>query len=556
MKRSLSQKTFFLVGCWLTFLQPIHAVKQEVYHADYVVVGMGAAGAGVAKLLSDNHDVSVIGIEAGKNQDDDAPITDSTKAFDLEPSYYATYFFQQEQQPEAFNGEQYHYTTGFLWGGGSSINGEQYVQGTNKNYQRWEDLLGSRWSVKKIREAFHDLEDYNGRTNNPKARGTQGAVDIRQAPKKSTTMARKFVDAIAASTNFPEILDYNDPETPIGPFTRWQLYQQPNGSRESSSTAYLDGIVSKGGQPFGKRNLIILSRSSVNRVLFDKNQKAIGVQFEKEGKIGKVFAKKKVILCTGIFSPKLLLLSGIGPRELLKSKGIPLVYHNPNVGENLVNHPIISAVFTANPDDVGVPDDDLNALYVGGAFLPNAKLDSDPSQRDIQLIGISFEPGTFIVSALLINPKSRGHVKIQSNDCLKPLLATDAILDNADDLESFKDIFRVYIANLATKLGAIDPQYQLIVPTLDVINDDDLLTDYIKDNVDVAHHWMGSCRMAPKNEGGVVDEFGHVYGVKDLVIADDSIAPFPNDGNTSAPAFMIGRMIALQLIQSDLPAKR
>ena len=102
------------------------------YHADYVVVGMGAAGAGVAKLLSDDPHNSVIGIEAGKNQDMHTAIHDSAMSGDLEPSYYATFFYQQEQLPAAFNGMQYHYTTGFLWGGGSSINGEQYVQGTNE----------------------------------------------------------------------------------------------------------------------------------------------------------------------------------------------------------------------------------------------------------------------------------------------------------------------------------------------------------------------------------------------------------------------------------------
>lgn len=524
---------------------------QQEYHADYVVVGMGAGGAGMAKILSDNHKNSVIGIEAGKNQDHDTPIHDSFRAPDLEPSYYATYFYQQEQRPEAFNGRQYHYTTGFLWGGGSSINGEQYVQGTNENFQRWEDLLGDAWSVKKIRAAYRQLERYNGSTTDNEARGYCGAVTIRQTPVLSTTMAQKFVQAVTGATGFREILDYNDPHTPLGPFTRWQLYQKPNGSRESSSSAYLEGRVSNNEKRKEGRHLTILSKASVIKILFNKNKKAIGVEIEKEGKFSKVFAKKKVILCTGVFSAKLLMLSGIGPKKLLKSQKIPVLVNNSHVGGSLSNHPLINIVFTANPHDVSVPANDPNALYTGGAFLPNPTQGANQMRRDVQLIGTSPEAGTFVITAILIDPKSRGRVQIQSNDPLKPVLATDAILTNADDLNSFKNIFKVYIANIAAQLAAIDPAYQLVSPTLDIINDDNLLTDFIMENVDVTHHWMGSCRMAPKSQGGVVNSHGHVYGVKDLVVADTSISPFPNDGNTSAPAFMIGRRIAKQLLKDS-----
>ena len=309
------------------------------------------------------------------------------------------------------------------------------------------------------------------------------------------------------------------------------------------------------GKSFGRRKLTILSKTSALRILFDKNKKAIGVEFVKEGQFGRVFANKKVILCTGVFSPKLLMLSGVGPKKLLKEQGIDVVFPNDNVGKNLVNHPLINAVFTANPNDPGVPANDPNALYVGGAFLPDPTLGSDQTKRGVQLIGISPGSGTLMVCALLLNPKSRGYVEVQSNDPLKPVLATDELFTNPDDLESFKNIFKVYIANIAAQLAAIDPQYQLVTPSLSIINDDDLLTDFIKENVDIAHHWMGSCSMGKKGQGAVVNKYGHVIGVKGLVIADASISPFPNDGNTSAPAFMVGRIIAEQLIKADKKKK-
>ncbi len=521
------------------------------FHADYVVVGMGTAGAGIAKLLSDNQKNSVIGLDAGRNQDSDAPIRNSFMANDLEPSYYATYFYQQEQKPEPFNGMQYHYTTGYLWGGGSSINGEQYVQGTNQNFQQWQDLLGSAWSVQRIRRAYKALEKYNGNTTNPSARGTSGPVDIRQAPKSPSVMAQKFVTAVSVATGFPEILDYNDPNTPLGPFTRWQLYQDPNGTRENSSRAYLEGIGRTKGKD--KRKLQILSKATVLRILFNKHKKAIGVLIEREGTFYKVMAKKKIILSAGVFSPKVLLLSGIGPKKLLRSQGIEPLVDSPNVGKALANHVLITALFTANLQDAGVPADDPNALYAGGAFLPDPTLGSDQNTRTVQLIGMSPAQGTFAVTALLLTPKSRGQVEIQSSDALKPVLACDNILSNAEDLNAFKNIFRVYITNIATQLAAIDPSYQLVSPTLDIINDDAKLTDFIMANANIPHHWTGSCRMAPRDQGGVVDQYGHVYGVKNLIVADTSIIPFPNDGNTSAPSFMLARVIAKQILRESRP---
>ncbi len=199
-----------------------------VCRADYVVVGMGAAGAGLATLLSNDFHNSVIGIEAGGDHDNDTPITDSTYAPALEGNYFPQYFYQlsqvvQEQAPEV----EFNYTTGRMLGGGSSINGEQYVQGSKQLYQEWQALLGSFWSTEIIRNAFINYEKYNGKTTCNFERGFNGPVNIRQAPVTPTTMATKFVNATATATGFNEILDYNCSNTPMGPFTRWQLFQNP-----------------------------------------------------------------------------------------------------------------------------------------------------------------------------------------------------------------------------------------------------------------------------------------------------------------------------------------
>ncbi len=140
------------------------------------------------------------------------------------------------------------------------------------------------------------------------------------------------------------------------------------------------------------------------------------------------------------------------------------------------------------------------------------------------------------------------------------MLADEGFLTDSEDLEAIKNIYKIYIKNIATQLSTIDSAYQLVSPTLDILSDDNELEEFIKENFGHNHHQQGALRMAPLNRGGVVDRKGHVHGVNDFVVADDSIIPFTVDGNTSAPAYLIGLTIARQLKRLDKkirkPAKR
>lgn len=529
-KWGLHMKTFLSISIFLLTFGSLQAKT-----ADYIVVGMGASGAGIAKILSDNKKVSVIGFEAGANHDNDEEIRNATYAPMLEEDYFPQYFYQLEQIMQKNAPEtMFNYTTGRLLGGGSSINGMQYVQGSIPLYEEWEALLGSDWSANKIRNTFKKLERFNGITNDPDSRGYKGPVDIRQAPLNPTTMAFKFCDAVEEATGHPRIIDYNAPNTPMGPFSQWQLFQNPNGTRESSSTAYL----------YHKRsNLTILDKTTVLKVLF-KGKKAVGVAYLQNGKYGVAYARKKVILAAGVYSPWLLQLSGIGPKDVLEAAGIDVIYDNPNVGKNLVNHFVSMAMFTANPNDQGLPDNDPNALYTGGAFLPDPTKPVSPLRRGVQLIGMSAGTGNFMIASIALQPKSVGTVMVQSGDPLQAPLVDDGAFTDPRDLETYKNIYKVYIKDIAKALNEIDSSYELVMPTVDMIDDDEALEEYITSTIEHTHHWAGTCRMAPRDQGGVVDTHGNVYGVKHLVIADDTIAPIIPDGNTAACAFMIGRKLA------------
>ncbi|WP_127496109.1 GMC family oxidoreductase [Paenibacillus glycanilyticus] len=524
---------------------------------DYIVVGTGPAGAVIAKTLSDDKRTSVLVLEAGGNNDKDKPISDSTMASELEEQYFPQYFWQGEGVPQAgLDDRTFEWTTGRLLGGGSSINGEQYVRPTSKVFKEWERLLGPLWSPNRAVQRFKRLERYNGKTNNTLAHGYHGRIDIRQAPANPTSMAKKVVTAIERATGFSEILDYNDPRTPIGPFTRWQLYQNPNCRRESSSTAFLSSdILTPNGRGVDGRQLRLFSDSTALRVIFS-NKRASGVEFLKSGKRIIAHARKKVIIAAGINSAQLLMLSGIGSSKTLKEAGIRCVFHNPNVGKSLRNHTLNFAVFQSNPHDRPLPSNDPNALYTGGAFLP-APLEIDGKRRRaVQILGIGSEDDTLTLGLIYLHPKSRGSIRIQNKDPLKIVLADEGFLDNPSDMEAIKNIYKIYVKDIATELNSIDPTYRLISPTLETIDDDSELEQFIRENFDHNHHQQSSLRMAPLSKGGVVDRRGHVHGVKNLIVADASIIPFTVDGNTSAAAYLIGYTIAEQIKRMDKRKKR
>lgn len=518
---------------------------------DYIVIGSGPAGAVIAKTLSDNKKISVLLLEAGENNDNDVAIRNSTFAPVLQALFFPQYFWQGMGVPQVeLNNRTFPWTGGRLLGGGSSVNRELYVRPTNAVIRKWERLLGPLWSPKRVIERFKELENYNGMTNNPKARGFDGPLDVRQAPVRPTVMAEKLALAIELATGFKEILDYNNPDTPIGPFTRNQYTQEPNGSRESSSTAFLtENVVDEEGFGVNGRKLRVLTKSTALHINFC-GKVASGVKFLWQGKCREASARKKVIVSAGIKSPTLLMLSGIGPKDELKKVGIPVVFDNPNVGKHLANHSIIAAVFSTNPNDPPVPPNDPNAHLIAGAFLPNPLPGTNPMLREVQIEPF-FSNNTLIVGVSPIQPKSRGTVKIQANDPLKIELGNEGFLDNPADLELLMNTFRIYVKNIAAKLSAIDPKYQLLSPTLDIINDNVQLENFIRQNLGLTFHEQSTLRMAPSPRDGVVNFKGEVFGVKNLIVADNSIIPFTVDGNTSAPAYLIGLTIAEQILKEE-----
>lgn len=529
--------------------------------ADIIVIGGGAAGCVLMNQLSAEGQFSVIGIEGGLNLTNDPAIEAvGLPAFLLAGTGKYKYFWpgwNQTVPMPGLNGRTSDWTTGMVLGGGSSINGLYYGRGSNDMYARWEEVSrSSNWSLDKILDTFRELESYQGLIITPGARGDDGALSVLQTPTVSDITTNVLLPASqAAFPGLPTVLDYNDPTVENCIATRSQWFINPNGlKRASSATAYLDSsVMTHGGQGLNGHKLFMLFNSVAVKIIFDKHGTAKKVQYIRDGILYQARARKAVVIAGGINSSKLLQLSGIGPAEALRNAGIKPVYINENVGKHLQNHPLIFITTLANPATNGVPPGAQYAFTINSVYLPEV----GGSASDPRMLQILFEyipvttatPAAVVIGFELLNPVSEGSVTILSDNPFQLAAADDGFYQNNIDLENMKNAVKVYIRDLLNQLATIDPPYyepvitDPIIPVILSGYSDAEVERYVKNNSNLSldvHHFTSHCKMAPLNQGGVVDGETRVYGTTNVYVADNSICPVIPDINTAAPAMMIG----------------
>lgn len=577
--------------------------KQEVLQADYVVIGSGGSGCPVARFLSDDPNHSVILIEAGPDLNDDPNVFNPANFIIASSLNQAQYMWPGATLSQtALQSRTVPYRTGRLFGGATSINGTTYAWPTTQKLLQWQAAGGDTfWSVERLRALLKMLETYHGQTPDPAARGTSGPVSVEQTPTTPTPVAQKFAQAVSIALGVPINLDYNDPNTPIGAYELNQLFQKPDRTRESSATAFLGPEIVDHGEGVGDRKLKILFETTVTRLLstFEKvhdddksesncdsdsdsesedeeskctckhkctcNKKLrpriYGVRAVRNLKYIDVLARKKVILCAGVKTTELMLHAGLGPRAELESLGIRVLSDLPSVGKDLQDHNVISTIWSKNPADVGVPVDDPQAIFAGGAWLPDPTTPTS-TIRNVQFSVLPFDSLGFVSMTLILplQPVSRGTIVLaprSKNDPLRLELADPEYLVAPADFQTAFLTLRNYITSVAAQLAAIDPLYQLLSPPLSVINDDAALTNFIQSQTNIGnptYHYTSHCKLGFSRESGaVVDPTGKVFGVEGLLIADNSITPTITDGNTAMTAILVATNVAL--IELGIPVK-
>lgn len=590
------KKTIFYLLLLLCAICQRSLIAKE--QADYIVIGAGTAGATMANMLTNDKNTSVLLLHNGKNlsQNPDIKYTKNAIFTVISTLFGPPLSTTGDSIPQPnVDDRELAWVMGLPEGGTTAVNAGAWAVGTNQVYSQWEAFGGPEWSTAIIESTYKSLENYQGITADPATRGVGGPLNIRQVPIP-TPFSIKFTDAIAAATGVPIVIDYNDPNTPIGATTRMQYTQSgvDGRLRLSSANAFLnDTVVTPNGEGVNGRKLCVKLKSTALRTIW-KGNKAIGVEYFHEGKIKKAYANKGVIVCAGLFSSAYLMHSGVGPKEVLEPLGIRVVYDNPNVGQALADQDLLIIAWTTNPDDTPISPDNtctkpqkipssfsfsnlntplfstlsaadqpqlLNALFCNGYAFPENSIfaqiawlpaPASPSSnvRQVRFTSVNPFPGIAFTLVDLVQPMSRGNITLKSFNPFDPPVINNGMFTNPNDLNLYVQTFQTYIKQLNAALHQMDSKYQLLFPTPEIIDDTDLLTAFIKEAVMSNQCWQSHCRMAPLDQGGVVDGIGRVYGTQNLFVADDSIVPVAMDGTPMASAYLIAANIARMLLNN------
>jgi choline dehydrogenase len=536
---------------------------QQTMAFDYVVVGGGSAGCVLANRLSEERDVTVCLLEAGPP--DRHPLIHMPMGIIwMMRSKTLNWNFYTEGEPE-MGGRRMFWPRGRTLGGSSSSNAMCYLRGHPADYDEWAALGNPGWS-------FADVLPYFKRSENQERgaspyHGTGGPLNVAdlRSPNRLTDV---FIDAgLEAGLAFNKDFNGESPEG-VGPFQ----VTQKGGRRCSTARGYLKPVHSR-------PNLTVITDAYATRVLFE-GKRAVGVEYRHQGALRKVGAKREVVLSAGsIQSPRLLMLSGVGDRQLLEETGVEVRHHLPGVGQNLQDHlDIILVQACTRPVSYGVTwrtvlrggVDLVRYAHSGrGMFTTNgaegcavARSSPGETRPDLQF---HFSPGKlrdhardllflcgegYSLHVCNLRPKSRGDIRLTSAVPTAPLAIRANYLTHPDDVEHMLRGFK--LARRILGASAFAPYRGVEIVPGDKVQSDDEIRDFIRAKAETIYHPIGTCKMgdATRDPLAVVDARLRVHGLDGLRVVDASIMPLLVGGNTNAPTVMIAEKAA-DMIKAD-----
>jgi choline dehydrogenase-like flavoprotein len=504
---------------------------------DVVVVGSGSAGAVVARRLVDSG-ASVLLLEAGE-PDTNPAIHEPARLFELWDSEQDWGYRTVPQS--ACGGRELHWPRGRVLGGSSALNGMIYVRGHRSDYDTWAYHGNPGWGYHDVLPLYKRSEDFDQGPS--EYHGTGGPLNVltRYEPHPLTA---SWVEA-AQQAGIPFNEDHNA-ETLDG--VGYAQLNIKDGVRHSVAACFLHPIEAA-------PNLAVSTGALARRVLFD-GSRCTGVEFVVNGDVKRIRADHEVVICAGtIESPKLLMLSGIGPGEDLVRLGIDVLVDLPGVGCNLHDHVLSPVIYAASRT---VPDTQpgLQQLHAHLFWRSRPGLigpDLQPLFFHLPLYADWMEgpPDGFTIMAGLIRPASRGSLRLASADPVAAPLIDPAYLTRAVDMEAM--VAAIELCRETGRQAALaEWRHTELYPGEDVRTPAQLRA-YVRDTAITYHHQVGTCRMGV-DELAVVDPDLCVYGVDGLRVADASVMPFVTSGNTHAPAIMIGERAA-DLVASGRPLR-
>ncbi|MGB2377763.1 MAG: choline dehydrogenase [Paracoccaceae bacterium] len=534
--------------------------------ADYVIVGAGSAGCALAYRLSESG-ASVLVVEYGGS--DAGPLIQMPGALSF-PMNMKRYDWGYWSEPEPhLGGRRLACPRGKVIGGSSSINGMVYVRGHAKDFDAWEAMGASGWSYADVLPYYKRMETWDpaGHGGDASWRGRDGPLHVTRG-KRDNPLVQAFVQA-GRQAGYQLTDDYNGQQQEgFGPME----HTIHKGARWSAAKAYL--------RPALQRKNCNLIRGLTQKIVFS-GRRAVGVELLAGGGLKTVRAKREVILASSsINSPKLLMLSGIGPAAHLAAHGIEIVADRPGVGQNLQDHlEVYIQMAASQPVSLFKYWNVFGKAWVGLQWAltrggPGASNQFESAGFIRSAVGVEYPDLQFHFLPIAVRydgkaaseghgfqahigpmrSPSRGAVTLRSAKPEDSPKITFNYMSTEKDWIDFRRGIRLTREIFAQE--AFRPFVKHEIQPGFELQTDAQIDDFIRAHAESAYHPCGTCKMGAVDDPlAVVDPQTNVIGVKGLRVVDSSIFPQITNGNLNGPSIMVGEK-ASDLILGKTPLAR